>query len=270
MPASRPESASPQKDLQATLRRAAYAVQDRIATLLDWARPTLRPGQLLIDVAADDAALAVLRAAELAVVSEESGRHPGRGELVVVLDPIDGTANAVRRFPHFATSLCAVDRSGALAAVVLDLSTGALYEAVREQGAWRDGAPLRVTGCERLDTAFIEFSGLPERPAGWAQGRAIGSMALALCDLASGICDGVIDFDRTAHAPWDYLGGMLVAKEAGAVVMDGRHRVLETVDTDARCQILAAATPALMAAVAERVGADAHTTGYPGAPVVGL
>ena len=52
----------------------------------------------------------------------------------------------------------------------------------------------------------------------WKQFRALGSAALSLCDVAAGRVDGYLDAGADGHAPWDYLGGLLVCREAGAVV----------------------------------------------------
>ena len=48
------------------------------------------------------------------------------------------------------------------------------------------------------------------------------------------------------HAPWDYLGGLLICREAGAVVVDTVGRELVVADPDVRRQLLAASTPALL------------------------
>ena len=47
-------------------------------------------------------------------------------------------------------------------------------------------------------------------------------------------------------SPWDYLGALLVCREAGADVVDAEQRPLVALDPDARRQIVAAATPELL------------------------
>ena len=64
--------------------------------------------------------------------------------------------------------------------------------------------------------------------------------------MAAGILDGYVDCSRDAHGSWDYLGGMLVCQEAGAVVADALGRDLVTLDHDARRTPVAAATPELL------------------------
>ena len=59
--------------------------------------------------------------------------------MTVVVDPLDGSTNASRRLPWFATSLCAVDADGPLAALVVDLVHGTRFDA----GAGRGRTPRR-------------------------------------------------------------------------------------------------------------------------------
>src|SRR5207248_2509612 len=73
------------------------------------------------------------------VLSEESGRHHADRAVTVVVDPLDGSTNASRGIPWFATSLCAVDDEGPLAALVVNLVDGTTYRAERGQGATVDG-----------------------------------------------------------------------------------------------------------------------------------
>lgn len=204
---------------------------------------TDRPGQYAIDLLADRAALDVLHRAPVQVVSEESGVSGG-GDLVVVIDPVDGSSNAARHLPYWATSICALDREGALAALVVNQATGVTMTAVRGGGAFRDGRRVSASGVTRVEDSFVALSTLPGRVLAWKQFRVLGSCALALCDVGAGVFDGYLD-GASVHAPWDYLGGLLVCTEAGAVVRDATARSLEIADPNARRHLVAAATPAL-------------------------
>src|SRR5690606_9939743 len=114
-----------------------------------------RPGQYRLDLVADDAAVPVLRKAGVGILSEESGLHdPGCG-ITVVIDPVDGSTNASRGIPWYATSLCAVDDSGPLAALVVNLATGARYQAVRGGGATLDGRPVKPSGVTRAEDSLL-------------------------------------------------------------------------------------------------------------------
>ena len=152
--------------------------------------------------------------------------------VTVVVDPVDGSTNCARQLPYWAISLCALDADGPLCALVQNGATGARYTAVRGGGAQLDGAPLTPSTTAEIDRAVVAVSGWPPVPLAWRQFRALGSAALALCDVASGHLDGYLDGIVDQHAPWDYLGGLLVCREAGALVVDADARELVVLDAD--------------------------------------
>jgi fructose-1,6-bisphosphatase/inositol monophosphatase family enzyme len=168
--------------------------------------------------------------------------------VTVVLDPVDGSTNASRGLPWFATSLCAVDGSGPLAAVVVNQATGTRFEAVRDEGARCDGRPVSPSGCTTVGRALLGLSSMPARNLGWEQYRALGAAALDLCAVAAGALDGYIG---ESLAPWDYLGALLVCQEAGAAVADGDGRHLVVLEHGARRAVVAASTPSLLAELLE-------------------
>lgn len=232
--------------LLAVLHETADAVADALRATADWGLAGTVPGQHHSDLAADEVAVARLLDAGLGVLSEESGRHEPDREVTVVVDPLDGSTNASRGIPWYATSLCAVDRDGPRAAVVHNLATGDRFDAVRGGGARRNGETVRPSGVERLGDALVGLSGSPPRPLGWRQYRALGAAALDLCLVACGSSDAYLDCSADAHGSWDYLGGLLVCQEAGALVADADGRDLVVLDHAARRTPVAAATPALL------------------------
>jgi fructose-1,6-bisphosphatase/inositol monophosphatase family enzyme len=240
-----------------------HDVADRVGQLLrtthDWGPSGRREGQYAIDLVTDDAALAILHDAGFAVLSEESGRTepPGGGaQGVVVIDPLDGSTNASRGVPWFATALCLVDDEGPAVALVANQASGERFAAVRGQGAWRGrgraagplGGPLRASGCERLGDAFVGISGVPVG-GGWAQFRAFGASALDVCLVAAGVLDAFVDMSADAHGVWDYVAASLICVEAGALVVDALGRDLVVLDHAARRTPVAAATPELLEAL---------------------
>jgi myo-inositol-1(or 4)-monophosphatase len=235
------------------LHETALAVRAALDGLDDWglAGPDgAHVGQHHSDVAADEAALAVLERADVRILSEESGlMGAAASEILVVVDPLDGSTNAHRGVPWFATSLCAVDRDGPRAALVVDLPHGRTYTALRGDGASVDGVPIGPTTCTEIPKAVVGVSGWPARSLGWGQFRSLGAAALDLCAVAEGMLDAYVDCSPAAHGPWDYLGGMLVCLEAGAVVGDVEGRALLALDHGDRRRPMAAATPALFDAL---------------------
>ena len=227
------------------LDEAAAAVREALGRLDDWGLADTRPGQYRSDLAADEAVLRVLDAAGVGVLSEESGLHGADRDVLVVVDPVDGSTNAARGIPWFATSLCAVDADGPVAALVVNLAVGTRFDAVRGEGARCDGVPLRPSRCVDLDAAIIGLSGYPPYAFGWRQFRALGAVALDLCAVAAGWLDAYVDCSPDAHGVWDYLGGALVCQEAGAAVADAFGRDLVVREVEGRRTPVAAGTPAL-------------------------
>lgn len=236
-------------DLLPVLHRAADAITSALEGWAHWGPSGAKDGQYHSDVAADLAALEVLHGAGFTVLSEESGLTEGGRAVTVVLDPLDGSTNASRRLSWWATSLCAVDDEGPAAAVVVDLVSGARYEAARGAGArlsGEGGGALHPSSVERLGDAMVGLSGYPPRYLGWRQFRALGASALDLTAVADGRLDAWVDCSHDAHGPWDYLGAMLICQEAGAHVVDALGRDLVALDHLARRTPVAAGTPELL------------------------
>jgi fructose-1,6-bisphosphatase/inositol monophosphatase family enzyme len=238
-------------DVHAALAEAAGAVQTSLGNLDDWGLAGTKPGQYLSDLAADRAAVEVLTGHGFGVLSEESGRHHPDRAVTVVVDPVDGSTNASRGIPWFATSLCAVDAEGPVAALVINLASGTTYVAERNAGATVDGKSIHPSTRTRMGESLVALSGFPAKWLGWYQYRALGAAALDLCAVASGVVDAYIDCSRDAHGPWDYLGGMLVCTEAGGEVIDLERRSLVVLEHDARRTPIAAGNPVLLAAASE-------------------
>jgi fructose-1,6-bisphosphatase/inositol monophosphatase family enzyme len=228
------------------LHETASAVAAALEGLNDWGLAGTRESQYRSDLVADEAALGVLDRAGLGAMSEESGTHWSDRPVVVVIDPVDGSTNASRGIPWFATSLCAVDADGPRAALVVNQASGIRFEASRGGGARKDGEPIRHSGCGALDEAIVAFSGYPPRYYGWSQYRSLGAAALDLCAVAEGVLDGYATVGGSRLGSWDYLGGLLICREAGAVIADIQGRELVTLDHADRRAPVAAATPALL------------------------
>ena len=233
-------------DALSMLDEVAAAIGSTLGSLDDWGLAGTRAGQYHSDLAADEVAVELLLAAGFGVLSEESGRHRDDREVTVVLDPLDGSTNASRGIPWYATSLCAVDDDGPLAALVVNLVSGARFDAVRGGGARGDGKPISPSRGTELRQSLVALSGMPPGWLGWKQYRTLGAAALDLCAVAAGTVDAYIDCSAAAHGPWDYLGGVLVCTEAGAVVADAGGAELVVLEHDARRTPIAAATPALL------------------------
>ena len=227
------------------LQQTAKAVETSLETFQRWPEGGDRPDQYALDQVADSAALAVLTTAKATVLSEESGFVQGETTEVVIVDPVDGSTNASRRIPHYCTSLCVVDDEGPFVGLVLNLANGELFQAVRGQGAFLNGQEIHPTQCTHLSEAIIGIAGNPPEPIAARQFRAFGAAALDLCSVAAGRLDGYLD-PLAHHGVWDYVAGLLICREAGAVVGELEGRELVHLDHERRLGPAAASTPQLL------------------------
>lgn len=220
-------ASSSDEEILDVLHRTADAVAGVLQANTDWSLSGVRATQYSVDLAADAAALAVLHGAGCAVLSEES-QITGEwvpGGLMVVMDPLDGSTNASKRVPWYATALCVLDDQGMRASLVVNQASGRdRYWATRGGGAFHNGIRLQVSQVNSLRDSVVGISGLPSFRPGWGQFRALGAAALDICLVATGALDGWIDFN--SHGVWDYLASILVCQEAGVTVEEFQGRDL--------------------------------------------
>jgi myo-inositol-1(or 4)-monophosphatase len=221
------------------LREAAEAIRLAIVGHQRRGYSGVRETQYHLDIAADEAGTEILRSAGFGVVSEESG-VTGSGLLTVVIDPIDGSTNCDRGIPFFASSFAVLRGNELIAALVVNQATGTHFESVKGGGATRDGSKIAVSLQTELGESLVSFSGWPERHLGWSQIRALGAASLECCLVADGSLDVYAVAQRSTLHPWDYLGGLLIAREAGAVVAEYRNDELITTEREGRRPIFAA------------------------------
>ena len=230
----------------AVLDRTVSVIREALDIVDDWRPMTAKPTQYAIDVAADGPAVDLLAAAGLGVLSEESGLHHPERDITVVIDPIDGSTNASRGIPWYATSLAAVDAAGVRASLVVNQASRERFEAVRGRGARRNGDRIHVTPRTELAGSLVCLCGVPPVHGPWAQGRVMGAAALDICSLACGRFDAYLDNTAGIHGPWDYLGAMLVLTESGGVIEDFEGRDLVHLEHHAKRGPLAASSPELL------------------------
>lgn len=160
--------------------------------------------------------------------SAKSDSGPGDGAYRWIVDPLDGTLNYARGLPSFAVSV-ALERGGQLlVGVVYDPLLDECFTALAGGGAFLNGKPIRSSRCTVLAEALVAVSFSSNLPRGSgeigrfaevlhaAQAiRRLGSAALNLSYIACGRLDAY--FVSSIHL-WDVGAGVLLAREAGAVV----------------------------------------------------
>ena len=241
---------SSNEEILAVLNETAEAVSVVLRANKDWSLSGLRDTQYSVDLRADSAALEVLHGAGVAVLSEESeitGTF-GDDDLCVVMDPLDGSTNASRGVQWFATALCAIDKNGMRAGLVVNQANGIdRYWATTGGGAFHNGVAMRPSACVDLSEAVVGVSGIPKQRPKWGQFRALGAAALDICLVADGVIDAWIDFNT--HGVWDYLASALICQEAGAQIAEHQDRDLIVHQHGQRRTPIVAATPELLLSV---------------------
>lgn len=212
--------------LQELLRSVTATAITTLADSTDRRGDGEREGQYALDLLVDGPLVQTLLDAGLGVLSEEAGVIEPDRELLAIVDPVDGSTNASRGIPWFATSIAVVDDTGPLLALVENHVTGERFEAVRGQGAFHNGQRMTPPIPQDLSLGVVGVNGVPPLDRPWAQFRTLGASALDINYVALGAFDAYIDFAKEAHGVWDYLGALLVCQELGVPIADAFGRDL--------------------------------------------
>ena len=178
----------------------------------------------------------------------EADGEDGRPRWIV--EPIDGLANYLRGYPHYAVSIVLVEGGEPQVSVVYDPCRNEFFGAIRGHGAVFNGQPVRCAQPHRPGEALVATvfpspgsASMPGYVAefgrvvrGFGGVRRSGSMALEMAYLAAGRIDAFWQHDLgLAQA----AAGVALLRESGALAhaRDG-HPLLE-------CGSLLACTPSL-------------------------
>ena len=223
-----------------------------------------------IDEAAERAVLARLAetGAGFTLVSEELGeRRFGDGDGTwVVVDPIDGSLNAKRGIRHFCLSVAVADgptMGDVHFGYVADFGSGEEWTVSRGDGARLDGRPLPAElPKDELEVLAFEAtltSSVAEQAASMVglayRLRIMGSLALALCQLAVGRVDGVCSL--TPARSVDIAAAQLLVRERGLAIdlFEAPPFDEAPLDLAARSRVVAAGTPELCRRLAAALSA---------------
>ncbi len=156
-------------------------------------------------------------------LGEESGDTPGTSGYRWIVDPVDGTRSFVRGVPLWGTLVGLEYRDEQIAGVAVAPALGNTYQALRGEGAYRDGRRIRVSdvatlaeahlfyssvtwfvkaGCEQ---AFLKLAAQTQRQRGY--GDFWGFVLVAQGS-------GEVMFEHGCHA-WDLAAVQVIVEEAG-------------------------------------------------------
>ena len=175
------------------------------------------------------------------IIGEETGVQ-GANRFMWVIDPLDGTSNYLRGFPHYCVSIALLENGEPVDGVIFDPLRNELFTASKGAGAVLNDRKIRVAERKDLAGAMIHTGFAPrERSRASAQLKAVdallvqaedirrtGSAALDLAYVACGRTDAYFEAGVKA---WDIAAGVLLVREAGGRVCNFKGAPTERMDT---------------------------------------
>ncbi|MBI1312646.1 inositol monophosphatase [bacterium] len=154
-----------------------------------------------------------------------------------IIDPLDGTANYVHRFPYYGVSIALEHRGELIVGVIFDPNRDEMFTATRGGGGFLNGQPIATSEVDSLYEAMCVAS-LPVGATGdevqirqflhaLPQVQSVqrtGSAALNLCYVACGRIDA---YWSGTLKPWDQAAGALIVTEAGGQVSKMNNATFE-------------------------------------------
>ena len=182
-----------------------------------------------IDKKAEEIVLAGLASLKepLTIISEEFGTQElNGGGMRVIIDPVDGSKNAISGIPVYCTSIAVSSGeklSGVTLSYVVDLVSGDEFWAEKGSGAYLHGERIYTQRDAELYLAAYEAQS-PSRDipsimpilSRARKTRCLGSTALDLAYLASGSISVFVC--PSPSRSFDFAGGWLLVKEAGGTI----------------------------------------------------
>jgi len=172
------------------------------------------------------------------LLGEEGSSRDGASGRRWVVDPLDGTINYLYGFAAWCVSVALEDGSGGLVGVIHDPLREETFTASRDEGAFLNGARIRVNEKDSLELALVATGFGYQAEVRAAQSelltqvlprvrdiRRAGAAALDLAWVAAGRLDAY--YERGLKA-WDWAAARVLITEAGGALaeLDGEPRGL--------------------------------------------
>ena len=231
---------TPVSELQDLLAIAEAAAAEAGAALksnrAEWAVIAAEHGREVkidADQRAEGLILAALeRATSFPAISEEAGwvrASQRESRFIWAVDPLDGSVNYLRDYPHCAVSIALLDGGAPVLGVVDCFLLNERFTGIVGEGAWLNGAPMRVSAIADPGNGILQ-TGVPSRASAesmtrfearlrtWRKVRMIGSAATALAYVAAGRAEA---YRESGSMIWDVAGGCALVKAAGGAFTIG-------------------------------------------------
>ncbi len=206
----------------------------------------------LIDLVAENEVISVLEGVsrQVLLISEEIGEleigkeiesSGGNGinnpdsKIVFVVDPLDGTSNAVKNIPAFGISIAVAECSfkndsphlnNVQMGFVKNFATGDFFEALKGKGAFLNGEKIHPSSLSELSSSCLGifiYGNSVDMINNLSQQirrmRILGSVAIELCYVANGAYDAFVDIRNNLRVI-DIAASQLIISEAGGEVSD--------------------------------------------------
>lgn len=222
--------------------------------------PTMRVDQEL-----EDRILAAVIPLGANVLSEEAGFIDTGSALTMVVDPLDGSANAAAGVPLACFSAALAEDGRFVEGLTIWLATGQAWWA--RAGGSSNG--LGVTGCKEVKGSAVSLL----RPHGrdwpaWSRIaeragriRVLGSSTLDAAFVAAGAVDAFVDPGSDTHRLVDLAAALVLVPAAGGVVVDAFARPIELdLDLTRRWSGVCAASAALAEELCRLVATESGET----------
>lgn len=167
-------------------------------------------------------------------ICEESCQLPGKLSPETrywIIDPLDGTVNYIHGLPIFSVSIGVMESNKIISGIVYNPFSKEIFFAQKGKGAYRNDKKIKVSKTKDINKAFL-VTGFPyythKNPINVFKlfnsfstkaeaVRRLGSAALDICNVASGIFDGYWEENLQA---WDVAAGSIILTEAGGRLTD--------------------------------------------------
>lgn len=193
-----------------------------------------------IDEYAENAAIKTMEATgkSLILISEEIGTvkiGEDTPEVVLIMDPLDGTTNALKHIPCYGISIAIAENSRAS---IDDITMGDIqigyvknfanedtYIAIKGRGAKKNNEEMKLSGISKLSEATVcnyvyreDANEVAKIISCSRRMRLMGAIAVEICYVADGTYD--VFLDTKSVRLLDIAAAQLILKENGGIVSD--------------------------------------------------
>ncbi len=229
----------------------------------------------MIDIVAEEKVVEILKntGKPVTLVSEEIGElkiGEEPSEVIFVVDPLDGTMNALKNIPFYGISIAIADSSTKTLnsltlqdiemGFVKNLASGDLYEAIKGKGASLNGENISPSSREDISGSLIgayirgAMNEMNKICKTVRRIRLLGSVAIELCYVADGTYDAFLDIRGNLRVV-DIAAAKLIVEEAGGTVANENGKSLNNkLNVTERTSVIAACNPRVLTGTMDIMG----------------